>query len=228
MSNIPGDIIFFVVIAVVLLVQFNSILGKGETDDGSKVISKKDLNKKVVAEIVKLQTQQLPKDANVLEIKKDVYNKAIKVNKGVQEGIDEISAQDKSFNLEEFLKGSITAFGLIVLSYAKGNLAVLKNMLDDELFSVFKSDIKSRDKEENIDTRIEKMNKINITKAKLQGAMIYITVKFVSEQTTAIRDKDGQVLKGDPEQSREITDIWTFAKDIRSGNPNWTLVSSES
>lgn len=232
MSNIPGDIIFFIIVAVVLLVQFNSILGKGDSnpiDNNSKKQEK--ITKAKVIELLKSQENQLKginsnKDANVLEIPKAVYGEAVKVTKTVQSGVDEILSVDKSFSLEGFIKGSITAFGLIILAYSKGNLSVLKKMLNDDLFDAFKDDISSRNKKENIDTKVEKINKIKISKAKLQGTMAYITVKFISEQTSAVRDEDGQVISGDPEQPREITDIWTFSRDMRSDNPNWTLVEA--
>ena len=56
----------------------------------------------------------------------------------------------------------------------------------------------------------------------------YVTVKFVSELITVTRDAEGEVVEGDPKKVREVTDIWTFARDISSKNPNWKLVATES
>jgi len=235
MTSFPIDLLFFAVMAVVLLFHFNSILGKGDKNDIKenanpqgkaklKLINNKENNEKII------NINELPaKDASFLEISKKTFEDAIKkMPKKSQEGIEEIKQQDKTFSTENFITGAMQAFGLIVLGYARGNINLLKKMLDEDLFEVFKEDIKKRKKGEKIDTKIENINKIQIEQAKLQGSMAYITVKFVSNQTTAVRNEDGEVLKGDPEQPREITDIWTFAKDIRSENPNWTLVKSES
>lgn len=223
MSNLPGDIIFFVIMAVILLVQFKSILNKDEHANDDNKENVKTFTKEQIKNMV-----NVAKDVNFLEVKKDLFDNAINnLNKNIQVNIEEIKEQDPNFDLVVFLKGAITAFGMIVIAYAKGEIPLLKKMLDEDLFKVFKDEIGKRNKKENIDTKIDKLHELDVIEAKLQGSMVYITVKFVSEQTTAIRDENGQVLKGDPEQPNEITDVWTFSRDVRSDNPNWLLVDSE-
>ncbi|MCT4574785.1 MAG: Tim44/TimA family putative adaptor protein [Alphaproteobacteria bacterium] len=231
MNNIPADVIFFVILAVVLLLQFNSIIGKEGKDKLRGISKQKQENLNKIVDLAKKQQEMAKnnsKDVSFLEISKAVYNKSLEVTKTVDAGIESFKKADKSFDLENFIKGVISAFGMIVLAYSRGNLVVLKTMLNDDMFEAFKEDISKRNKKEFIDNKIEKINVIKVMKAKLVGTMMYITVKFVSEQTNAIRDENGQVLKGDPEQVNEVTDVWTFARDSKSKNPNWSLVESQS
>ena len=67
-----------------------------------------------------------------------------------------------------------------------------------------------------------------IIEAELQGRTAFITIKFVSEQVNVVRDSDGEVVEGDPNHVTKITDIWTFARNTRSRDPDWTLVATRS
>ena len=62
----------------------------------------------------------------------------------------------------------------------------------------------------------------------MKNRTAYVTVKFVSELISVTRDAEGDVVEGDPKKVREVTDIWTFARDITAKNPNWKLVATES
>ena len=66
----------------------------------------------------------------------------------------------------------------------------------------------------------------DVTEARMDGRTAFVTVTFISEQINVTRDKDGTVIEGDPEQPLEVVDIWTFARNTRSRNPNWTLIET--
>ncbi len=68
----------------------------------------------------------------------------------------------------------------------------------------------------------------DLVEAELRGGMAQLTVKFVSELISATRDKAGGVINGDPKRIREVTDIWTFAREAMSRNPNWKLVATQA
>ena len=72
------------------------------------------------------------------------------------------------------------------------------------------------------------INKADIIEFDVKNRTAYVTVKFVSELISVTRDAEGEVVEGDPKKVREVTDIWTFARDISSKNPNWKLVATES
>ena len=69
---------------------------------------------------------------------------------------------------------------------------------------------------------------MDILEARLEGRMAFVTVKFHSEQVNVTRDKSGEVVDGDPTQVTDVTDIWTFARNTRARDPNWTLVETRS
>ena len=71
-------------------------------------------------------------------------------------------------------------------------------------------------------------NSASIVNAELGRNEAQVTVRFVSEIVSATYDSDGDLIDGDPEQMAEVTDIWTFARDVKSRDPNWKLVATES
>jgi predicted lipid-binding transport protein (Tim44 family) len=62
----------------------------------------------------------------------------------------------------------------------------------------------------------------------MAGRTAHLTIKFVSQQITAVRDDNNEVIEGDPKEVIDVTDFWTFARDTRSGDPNWILVATGS
>lgn len=68
----------------------------------------------------------------------------------------------------------------------------------------------------------------DILEARMNGRAAFVTVKFVSEQVNVTRNRAGEVIDGDPVRVVTITDIWTFARDTRSRDPNWNLVATRS
>ena len=68
----------------------------------------------------------------------------------------------------------------------------------------------------------------DIVEAELKNGTAQVAVKFVSELITATRDRSGAVIAGDPKKIKEVTDIWTFARDIASRNPNWRLIATQA
>jgi len=67
-----------------------------------------------------------------------------------------------------------------------------------------------------------------IVEASMDGHHSIVTVKFVSEQISALRDAEGNIIDGNPNEVIDVTDFWTFSRDTRSSDPNWTLIGTES
>ncbi len=72
------------------------------------------------------------------------------------------------------------------------------------------------------------IDRADIVEAEVKNRTAYVTVKFVSKLISVTRDAEGEVVEGDPKKVREVTDIWTFCRDVTSKNPNWKLVATES
>lgn len=141
----------------------------------------------------------------------------------------ELMKADKDFDPEHFLTGSKTAYEMIVVAFAEGNRKGLKALLSRDVYDGFAEAISAReDRKETVESSFVGINKANILEAEAKDNNILVTVKFVSELITAIRNKDGDVIEGDPQKVSEVTDIWTFSRQINARDPNWKLIATEA
>lgn len=141
----------------------------------------------------------------------------------------EIAAADPSFEIGAFLKGAKAAYETIVTSYAHGDRETLHNLLSPEVYDSFNAVIAEREsREETTEFSFVGILSADVTEASLTGQIAHITVRFVSELVTAVRDRMGNVVEGDLKAVRSVTDVWTFARDVRSANPNWRLVATDT
>jgi predicted lipid-binding transport protein (Tim44 family) len=144
-------------------------------------------------------------------------------------GLREIAKADAAFETSTFLRGANAAYEMIVAAYAKGDRDSLGNLLSREVYDSFEEAIMERETAgETTEFSFVGINSATIVEANLLERIAHIAVKFVSEQISAVRDKAGEVIEGDPKKVREVTDIWTFARDIASPNPNWRLIATEA
>jgi predicted lipid-binding transport protein (Tim44 family) len=131
------------------------------------------------------------------------------------------------FDISAFLEGARRAYEMIVDAFANGDKKLLKPLLDREVFAGFTSSIDERnDRGEVVETSLVGIKAADIIEAALEDKNLNITVKFLSSLITATKNSDGEVIEGDPKKIRDITDIWTFSRNITSRNPNWKLVST--
>ena len=128
-----------------------------------------------------------------------------------------------------FLDGAKAAYEMIVTAFAEGDRKALKNLLSREVYDGFVSAIAQREgRGETIEFRFVGIDKAEITDASLKNGTEQVTVKFHSKLISATHDKTGTVIDGDPVHVGDVTDIWTFARDVSSRDPNWKLVATES
>jgi len=147
----------------------------------------------------------------------------------LEAGLTQIKLADKSFEEESFLAGARAAFEMIIAAFAQGDTKALRPLLANDVYGDFAGAIQERSKAgHSLETTLVGINEADIIEAELQGRTAFATVKFVSEQVNVVRDKDGTVVEGDPNHVTKITDIWTFARNTRSRDPNWTLVATRS
>ncbi|MEZ5773447.1 MAG: Tim44/TimA family putative adaptor protein [Hyphomicrobiaceae bacterium] len=144
-------------------------------------------------------------------------------------GLIEIARGDPSFDPKHFIQGARSAYEMIVTSFAEGNKRLLKQFLSKEVFDGFADAIAKRESRgEAVDTSFVGIDKADIIDAELKNRTARVTVKFVSQLITAIRNRNGEIIEGDPKQIREVTDIWTFAREVSSKDPNWKLVATQA
>lgn len=147
----------------------------------------------------------------------------------VERGLLAILRAEPSFDPEHFLSGAKQAYEMIVTAFAEGNRKMLKDLLSREVLEGFSSAIADREKRgEQIDQSFVGITRADIVEAELKNGIAQVTVKFVSQLISATRDRGGEVIHGDPQRIKEVTDIWSFAREIASRNPNWRLVATQS
>jgi predicted lipid-binding transport protein (Tim44 family) len=143
------------------------------------------------------------------------------------QGLEKIAASDTGFSPKTFLVGARAAYEMIVTAFAHGDKETLKPLLARDVFDGFASAIDSRERDgRKMDSRFVGIDKALLTAAELLGRRATITVKFVSQLISATVDQTGRVIDGDPKEIREITDVWTFERDVTSRDPNWKLAAT--
>jgi predicted lipid-binding transport protein (Tim44 family) len=136
---------------------------------------------------------------------------------------------DPDFDPGEFVDGARAAYEMIVNAFAEGDRKTLQSLLSPEVYDEFLGAIAERTKrDERIESSFVSIDKAEIKDAKLNGSTAHLVVSFVSQMITATLDKDGEVIDGDPSKIIPVNDIWTFARDLNTSNPNWKLVATGS
>jgi predicted lipid-binding transport protein (Tim44 family) len=147
----------------------------------------------------------------------------------LNESLRALNKADSSFNPKEFLNGARMAYEMIVMAYADGDRKTLKNLLSREVYDGFDAAISEREtKGEKVKSTFVGIDKAQITHAETKGSEAQITVRIVSQLISATYDKADKLIEGDAENVAEVNDLWTFARDTRSRDPNWKLVATES
>ena len=144
-------------------------------------------------------------------------------------GLDAIVAADSTFDPGAFLTGARSAYEMIVTAYAEGDRRTLKNLLSRDVFEGFEAAISEREKRgETVESRFVSIDEAEIAGAEQRGKTAQVTVRFLSQLVTATRDRQGNVVDGNPEKVVEVTDVWTFSREVSSRDPNWKLVATEA
>ena len=133
------------------------------------------------------------------------------------------------FDPRHFLPGGRGAYEMIVLAFANGDRRALKDLLSSEVYESFEAVIKDREKhEQKTETRFVSIDKAELVGAEARDRAAQLTVRFVSQMISVTRDKTGTIVDGNPDKVADITDVWRFARDTSSRDPNWKLVGTGS
>ena len=142
-------------------------------------------------------------------------------------GVDQIRQVDRSFDPDDFVNGAKMAHEMIAKAYADGDRQALKPLLADDVYASFEAAISAREAAgQKLDFSFVGLKQASLEEAGLRGRIAEVTVRFVSELISATRDAAGAVIEGAAGVVREVTDVWTFARDTRSSDPNWKLVAT--
>ena len=140
----------------------------------------------------------------------------------------QMKAIDRTFDPNGFLRGAEQAFGMIVTAFAAGDRTNLRALLSDDTYAAFDQAITARETAGH--TQISEIRSIQSTMleaAELAGSVATITVRIVSDQVNLTNDKSGNPVAG-TEAVTEISDQWTFERDLAQPDPTWRLVAARS
>ncbi len=219
------DIILFAMIAAFLVLRLRGVLGRR---DGHKGGNRGPFARSRPEEQADDKVVHLP-DASNAGADSEVAAASDDAGSDLAAGFRDIKAADHGFEPAEILSGARIAFELVLSAYASGETVALKPLLSAEVLGNFARSIRERERAgETMEHTLVGIKSADIVEAYLEGGTAHITVKFFSEQVNVTRDAEGDVVDGDATGATEVTDFWTFARDTRSRDPNWTLVATRS
>ena len=130
---------------------------------------------------------------------------------------------------KQFLRGAEIAYEQIITSFAKGDKKTLKPLLEKEIFNRFSEVIDEREnKKLKFETTFIGLKSAKILEFKKIENIYKVTVNFVSEIITCVKDKNNQVIEGNPDTIKTVNDVWRFAKNMWSQDPTWYLVDTSN
>ncbi len=160
---------------------------------------------------------------------KPIWEGYAKADSTLAKGLEDIAMADGNFAPKSFLDGAKLAYEMVVGAFAKGDKATLKSLLSADVFDGFSKAIDARQKAgEKLEFQFVGFEKAEFDSVSLNGKRASITLKFVSELIQATYDKAGVLIDGEPGEPREITDLWTFERDVSQRDPNWRVVATET
>lgn len=223
---------FFFVAAVIIFLQLRSVLGRRTGnerqpyDPYSRRESAKPAPGTEEGKVVTLPRRegQSPSEGSFETV--DAYAKpGTDLNKSLRE----VVAADPSFEPKRFVEGAKMAYEMIVTAFADGDRKTLKSLLSKEVYDGFVAAIDEREaKGETVKSSFIGVDKADIVQAELKGTEAAVTARMASQIISATHDRDGKLIDGDPESVGEVIDVWTFARDTRSRDPNWKLIATEA
>jgi predicted lipid-binding transport protein (Tim44 family) len=217
-SGFPIDLVLFGMIAAFLVLRLRSILGKRTGFERPAP---------------PVQQAPLRPAAPVIDAKAETVAPAAAQTvpdaaSPTGQALAGMRAIDGSFDPARFLAGADQAFRMIVAAFAVGDRPGLRSLLGDETYAAFEQAITAREKAgEKQVSEIRAMQQLSIDSAELKGRIGQVTARIVSDQVSYTQDANGRPVTG-TDAVTEITDLWTFERDLGQPDPTWRLVAARS
>lgn len=216
------DIILLAMIAGFIAFRLYSVLGRRT---GNERTPEEQQVRVPDAARAKTQTPTQAKD-NVITLP-ERGTTAAAPSTPVARALMDIKLADRSFDEQKFMEGARAAHEMIVTAFAKGDRETLQPLVADDVFAAFESAIKGREeRNERVDFTFVGLNTARISAAEMKGKTAEVTVTFESDVIHAAYDPNGRLVEGEAKAPNRVTDIWTFARDTKARDPNWTLVAT--
>ena len=209
------ELIILAGIAVFLFLRLRSVLGTREGFEKPRMRTKNDAPKR---------------DFKVIDggEDKDITDNVDKNSKSA-EALKLIKAEDENFTVNEFLSGARSAYEWILMSFEKNEIDEIRELLSEEVAEAFDAVVDQRVSQGlTIEAEFIGIREMKLVEATYSSntKTAEISVSFVGEMTSVVKNSSGEIVEGDSKQIKRQKDTWTFSKDIKSSNPNWLLVAT--
>jgi predicted lipid-binding transport protein (Tim44 family) len=232
---VPFDIwtILFLALAVFIFLRLRSVLGQrtGRERPPYDPYSARDAVRGSNDNVVALPGRggEAPKPTAPPADPAERWKGIAEPGSAVANGLNAIAQADSSFDAQHFIAGARQAYEMIVSAYAEGDRRTLKNLLSRDVYEGFEHAIRERESRGEVsETRFVSIDKSDINAAEVRSQTAHVTVRFVSQLVSVTRDRNGNAIDGSPDKVTDVTDVWTFARDLASRDPNWKLVATEA
>lgn len=222
--------LFFLVAAVLIFLQLRSVLGRrtGNEKPPFEPMSPRETLRPDAPDAGKVIT--LPRrdisDGDDRLSQADLYTKPGSEANG---DLRELMKVDTAFDPKSFFQGARMAYEMIVTAFAEGDRKTLRGLLSPDVFESFQGAIVDRESRgEKVKFNFVGISRLDLLKIDMKGSDVQITLSIGGQFISATLDKNGQVVDGDEEQVAEVSDIWTLSRDMRSRDPNWTVIATEA
>lgn len=204
-------------IAIFLILRLRSVLGTREGFEKPRVETMKPVQRK-------------QPDFDVIEGGPDPdITDYVDADSDAATALSGMKADDRTFNVREFLRGARGAYEMILTGFEKGDLADIKPFLSDDVYEAFAGVVEARDKDGlSVDFNFVGISETTLVDAEYNKTTkeAEVSVRFLCESTSAVYDKGGDLIEGSPTDVKKQRDVWTFGRKMGTGDPNWFLVAT--
>lgn len=222
-----ADLIVYAIVAAGLIFWLRSILGTRHGDEKSRpnpYMTPTETSIGEPLEGINLEDEGVSPEDKIIELSENPERGMSVDNKTAENGLLDIVAADKSFDVNFFLEGAQEAFAIVVEAFADGERETLRDLLADDVYRAFDNAITEREKQDqSMQTEIHTIKLAEIIEARVQKKTALITVRFTAAQTSVTRNADDEIIEGHPDKLTQMRDIWVFGREIRSRDPRWLV-----
>jgi len=218
MSQSIIQLLVLAAIAVFLILRLKNVLGTREGHEKPPFSKPEPLNKPV------------KRDFEVIEggPDRDITDHTPE-GSDAAEALRKMKVADPSFEVAGFLQGARGAYEMILMGFEAGDMDSIRPYISDEIYESFDEVVKMRETQGlTIDAKFIGIRELALADAEYDDVTHdgEVSVRFVSELTSVVKDPTGNVIEGDPKEIKRQRDVWTFARIMNSGDPNWQLVAT--
>lgn len=210
-------VVLLAMVALFLALRLYSVLGKRTGHEQQPLARSADDRALPVT---------LPRATEAAQASSPVANRNI--DPRAEQGLRAVIAGEAGFDVAQFLNGAQAAYRMTLEAFWKGDEDALADLVERDVLAAFAEAIEQRrEAGQTLDNRLIRVESAKIVDAQVEGREARITVRFDADIAAVTRDAEGHVIAGSLSDAVETHDVWTFARTLKSGDPNWKLVDTD-